>query len=209
MAENKPVVLIGYGRHAVSVISTLRSSGLEIVGYTDVKPTVKNPFNLAYLGNDQDYLDKPNTHADHFCTIGENAVREKLQVEYARIGLTFTSIIHPTAFIEKTAKIGNGVFIGAMVYINGLTEISDGVIINNHVNIDHDCVIGNFAHLAPGACLTGNVSVGPRSFLGCGCRVIPETSIDSDAIIGAGSVVIRDVKSGQKVYGNPAKPAER
>ncbi len=209
MTENNPVVLIGYGRHAVSVISTLTSAGRKVAGYTDLEPAAENPFNIDYLGSDQQYLNKPNKQAKHFCTIGENTVRQKLQGQYVKSGLIFTNVIHPTAFIEKTAQLGNGVFVGAMSYINGITSVGDGVIVNNHVNIDHDCVIGNFAHLAPGTCLTGNVIVGPRSFLGCGCRVIPETIIDSDAIVGAGSVVIRNVKPGQTVYGNPAKPVEQ
>lgn len=209
MDENNPVVLIGYGRHAVSVISTLTSAGRKIAGYTDLEPVSENPFNIQYFGKDEQYLSNPDESAEHFCTIGENAVRERLQEKYTNKGLSFTNIIHPTAFVEKTVKLGNGIFIGAMSYVNGLTRIGDGAIINNHVNIDHDCVIGNYAHLAPGTCLTGNVLVGPRSFLGCGCRVIPETIIESDAVVGAGSLVIRNVKSGQTVYGHPAKPAEQ
>lgn len=209
MDANNPVVLIGFGGHAVSVVSALQSSGKQIAGYVDVQPHHANPFELTYLGNDSQYLNNPLLQALHFCTLGDNAMREKLQNRYTNKGLNFTNVIHPTAFIEPTAKLGVGVFVGAMCYINGLAQIGHGTILNNHVNVDHECVIGRFAHLSPGTCLAGNVTIGERSFLGCGSCVIPGISIENDAITGAGSVVIRNVKTGDTVYGNPAKPKRK
>jgi maltose O-acetyltransferase len=50
------------------------------------------------------------------------------------------------------------------------------------------------------------VTVGARTLIGLGAVVLPGIVIGSDCIIGAGSVVVRDVPDGATVYGNPARP---
>ncbi|HWI74897.1 MAG TPA: acyltransferase [Baekduia sp.] len=50
------------------------------------------------------------------------------------------------------------------------------------------------------------VSVGARVFIGAGAIILPGVTIGDDAIVGAGSVVRRDVAPGTVVGGNPARP---
>jgi acetyltransferase-like isoleucine patch superfamily enzyme len=66
-------------------------------------------------------------------------------------------------------------------------------------------VIGANTHVAPGAVLAGNVSVGPHTLIGLGSRILPGRSIGSEATIGAGAVVIRDVPDRATAIGIPAK----
>jgi acetyltransferase-like isoleucine patch superfamily enzyme len=71
--------------------------------------------------------------------------------------------------------------------------------------ITHDCVVGPFSTISGGACLTGGTKVGERVFVGSNATIIPGRTIGDDAFISAGSVVIRNVKPGTKVFGNPAR----
>jgi len=205
MPENKGIILVGYGRHAVSVISTLLRLNIPIKGYVDQQQKQDDPYHLQYYGTDAAYLKKPEPSFFHFCTIGDNKYREAIQRRYEHAGLKFTNVIHPTACIEQNVELGSGIFIGAMSYLNGLVRVGDGAILNNHSNLEHGCTIGSFSHLAPGVCLTGEVNIGDRVFIGASSVVIPEKKIGSDATIGAGSVVVRNVETGKTVYGNPAK----
>jgi len=205
MIKSNKVVLIGYGGHAISVISAIKGMKLEIVGYIDALPKNNDPFTLDYLGNDDSYLSNPNSHAWHFCALGDNSIRQRLQEKYVEYGVHFINVIHKSAFLEPSVKMGQGIFVGAMAYIGGFASLADGAIVNNHVNIDHETKVGRYTHIAPNSCLTGNVNVGDRAFIGSGSCVIPNVTIGADAIVGAGSIVVKNIEKGQLVYGNPAK----
>ena len=50
------------------------------------------------------------------------------------------------------------------------------------------------------------IRIGANVWIGGGALILPGVTIGDDAIIGAGSVVTRDVAAGQTVVGNPARP---
>jgi len=53
------------------------------------------------------------------------------------------------------------------------------------------------------------VRIGRHAWIGGGAIILPGISIGDDAVIGAGSVVTRDVSPGATVMGNPARPLAR
>jgi acetyltransferase-like isoleucine patch superfamily enzyme len=57
----------------------------------------------------------------------------------------------------------------------------------------------------PGVDLGGHVIIGKKVFIGTKATIIPKIEIEDNSIVGAGSVVIRKVKSKTTVFGNPAK----
>ena len=73
-------------------------------------------------------------------------------------------------------------------------------------SVDHDCHIGDFAHISPGAHLAGAVTVGRSAHVGMGASVMPGVTIGEESVVGAGAVVIRDVPAGVTVVGVPAAP---
>lgn len=83
--------------------------------------------------------------------------------------------------------------------------IGANVLINTRASVDHDCRIGDHAHLAPGTTLCGGVCVGHTTHIGAGATVIQGVQIGNRCLIGAGSLVLRDVADGKKAYGVPAK----
>ena len=79
------------------------------------------------------------------------------------------------------------------------------MIVNTNATVDHDCVLSDGVHVAPGAVLAGAVSVGCGSLIGIGARVLPGVEIGERATVGAGAVVITTVEPGTTVAGVPAR----
>lgn len=83
-----------------------------------------------------------------------------------------------------------------------LISIGDDTVLAPNVRlIAHDAS----ARLVAGATRLGAVRIGRRCFLGDSVIVLPGTSIGDDCIVGAGSVVTRDIPSGSVAAGNPAR----
>ena len=89
--------------------------------------------------------------------------------------------------------------------INPGVRIGKGCIINTCSSMDHDCVVGDYVHIAVGSHLCGTVSVGDGTWIGAGATVSNNVSICSDCMIGAGAVVIKDIKESGTYVGVPAK----
>jgi sugar O-acyltransferase (sialic acid O-acetyltransferase NeuD family) len=137
--------------------------------------------------------------------IGDNAVRARVFVWSLRKGEHLANAVHPTAFLASGVTLGSGVVIAPGVVVNTGTRIGDNVILNTSSSIDHHCSVGDHVHIAPGGHLGGAVRVGEGALLGIGVSVIPCMKVGVWAIVGAGSVVVRDVPAHVTVIGSPAR----
>jgi acetyltransferase EpsM len=89
--------------------------------------------------------------------------------------------------------------------VNALVTIGKNVILNTGCIIEHECILEDAVHIAPGAVLAGAVCVGERTFIGANSVVKQNIIIGKDATIGAGSVLITNVLDNEIWVGNPAK----
>ena len=137
--------------------------------------------------------------------IGDNKIRANLQKKVSEAGFEIATLIHETAVISPSAKIGRGVVIMPNVVVNADAIIGDGVILNSSCVIEHDCKIGKFAHISPNSVLAGGVEVGEFSHIGLGSSVIQKIKIGKNCVIGAGSAVIKDIDENCVAVGVPAK----
>jgi sugar O-acyltransferase (sialic acid O-acetyltransferase NeuD family) len=206
--NQQSVILIGYSGHAYVVGGIFRAAGQVVAGYCDNTAKSHNPFSLPYLGTETSAeAQAALATAAYFVAIGDNQIRQKIHLllagQYAAI-----NAIHPSAIIDPMARVtaASGIMIAARVAINPLAQIGQGAICNTGCIIEHECYVGDFAHIGPGAVLCGNVRVGAGSFVGAGAVVRQGISIGRQAMIGAGAVVVKEVPDGAVVMGNPARP---
>ncbi len=141
--------------------------------------------------------------------IGNNSTRSHLVKHLLECGGFSFKIVHPQALVSRFSSIGVGSFIAAGAIVSPLASIGNSVIVNHGAVVDHDCLISDFAHIAPNATLAGGVNVGRRVLVGAGARVMANVCLGEDAVVGAGAVVLRDVPSGVVVAGVPANPLQR
>lgn len=201
------MILIGYSGHAYVVVGILAAAGKKVTGYCDFQEKAYNPFQLQYLGNESgEETIKIIKKKDFFVAVGDNIIRKKVFRKFEAIQRYPVNAVHPSAIIDKTVALSKrGVMISAAVCINPLAVIGAGSICNTACIIEHECNVGDFAHIGPGAILCGNVNVGEGSYIGAGAVIRQGIRIGENAMIGAGAVVVKDVKDNEIVVGNPSR----
>jgi UDP-perosamine 4-acetyltransferase len=131
--------------------------------------------------------------------------RQELFEKFVALGYHFATVLHATAVTYTDVHLGEGVQVMAGVVIQPGTVVGDNSILNTHASVDHDCLIANHVHIAPGATLSGGVRVGAGTLIGAGAVVIQGIEIGSRCIVAAGAVVIHDVAAHTRVAGVPAR----
>jgi sugar O-acyltransferase (sialic acid O-acetyltransferase NeuD family) len=208
---SKKMLLIGGGGHCKSVLDSLIGlSFYDDIAIVDIKKNIgKKILEKRIIGTDDDLeelFDKGYENA--FISIGstgDTRLRRKLYNRIRTIGFNIPNIIDKTAIVSEDARISNGAFVGKNAVINAGVVIGEGAIINTGTIIEHDCQVGDFVHLAPGAVLCGDVVIEENVHVGASSVVKQQISIGHDSIIGMGSVVINNISSQSLAYGNPCK----
>lgn len=136
-------------------------------------------------------------------SIGNNNIRKQIALQYDWV--TFETLIHSKSTISKTAEIKEGTVVMAGTTINAGVKIGKHCIVNTNSSVDHDCIVEDFAHIAPNAALAGNVYIGEGTHVGIGACVIQGVKIGKWCTVGAGTVVIENIPDGSTVVGNPGK----
>lgn len=209
----KPVAIVGYSGHAFVIVDIFLNAGRLVTAYCDSEEKTLNPYHLNYLGKEMEVIHKLKKF-DYFACVGHNGIREKIHTNLSQLLGSPINAIHPSAVISASVKMGDGIMIAANATLNPLVEIGRGVICNTSSSIDHECIIGDFTHIAPGAVLCGNVKVGRSTFIGANSVIRQGITIGNNVTIGAGTVVVKDIPDNSTVIGNPArklvkKPASR
>ncbi|MBD8071312.1 acetyltransferase [Bacillus sp. PS06] len=202
------VVVIGHGGHSKVVTDIIKlTKGLDITGYLDDKYEKTQIINNIIHGpisavSDMKELDE---NIRFVVAIGDNLMR-KTVVEMLNLpNSQFVTVIHPTASISSSAKIGNGTVIMPQVVVNADTMIGNHSIINSGSVVEHDCLLEDYVHLCPKSVITGNVTLCEGAFVGSGATIIPNKRIGDWVTIGAGATVINHIPPNCLAVGTPAK----
>lgn len=198
------IAVIGYSGHAYVIIEAVQASNGTMKGYCNPVELTDNPYQLEYLGNEQDEGFDVDKNCQFIIAVGDNKLRERI-LKRVNPTINFTNVIHPNSQISFTLKMGVGNFFSANAVVNALVNIGNHCILNTGCIIEHECTIADFVHIGPGAVLAGSVSIGRGTFVGANSVIKQGVKIGSNVIIGAGSVIIKDVSDNVIMVGNPAK----
>jgi UDP-perosamine 4-acetyltransferase len=203
-------LVMGGGGHAKVVIEAIRAMNHEVVGVIDAAPAVRTVLGVPVLGDDAALPALRAQGLAHVALgLGDNARRERIGRRARELGFLLPAIVHPSALVSPTARLGDGVVVMARAVVGVDTHLRDMALVNTGAVLDHDNEIGAAAHIAPGCALAGNVHIGARALIGVGSAIRPGARVGADAVVGAGSAVVCDIADGARVGGTPAKPLRR
>lgn len=140
------------------------------------------------------------------CAVGSAQIRKNIIEKISSFPyLHFATVVDPDAKISGSVSIGEGSIICAGNIITVDIQIGKHNIINLACTIGHDAVLEDFVTLYPGANISGNVIIGETTEIGTGAKIIQGKTICNDTIIGAGAVVVKDIREAGTYVGVPVK----
>ena len=198
------LIIIGAGGHGKVVADIAKKSGKykSIFFLDDVE--IGEVMGISVIGKACDF-EKHIFSSDIFVAIGDSQTRSEFIENLLSLGAKVPTLIHPTATIGSNVLIGEGTSIMAGAVINPCVSMGRGVIVNTCSSVDHDCVVGDYCHLAVGVHVAGTVRIGKNVLIGAGSTIKNNVNICDNCIIGAGAVVVSDVEEKGTYCGVPAK----
>ncbi len=196
------IIVLGFGGHARSVADVALASGVEKLLFVDTgAKRGETLFEFPVL----ETMPQVPLGWQCFAAAGDN-VRRRQQLELIQSsGWQLASVTSPRATIGAGSEIGAGCFVGHHCHVGPLAKVGVGCILNTGAVIEHDCIIGPYSHVSVNATLAGKVELGDRVFVGAGAIVINGQTVCSDAIVGAGAVVVSSLGEPGTYVGIPAK----
>ena len=205
-----PIIILGAGGHAKVLIEALLKSSAVITGIVDPNPTLVGTkiLGVSVIGGDEVVEEFPPSEVclvNGLGSVGLPLGRQLLYEQFKGLGYNFTTVVHPSAVVASDVVLGEGAQVMAGAVIQTGSKIGCNVIINTHASVDHDCIIGNYVHLAPGVTLSGDVVIDSMVHIGTGATIIQGISIGKGSLVAAGTVVIKNIQSGSRVRGVPGR----
>jgi len=206
----KNIIIIGASGHSKVIIDSLEKMNMwNIIGYIDSFKRESHFFKYPILGTEDDilYIIKKYDVFGGVISIGDNFTRFQMVKKIDRISpnFNFISAIHPSAILGKNVQIGDGTVVMAGVIINSDSTIGKHSIINTSSTIEHDSYIGNFSTIAPNVVMGGGVQIGNFSTISIGTTIIHQIRVGDDVVVGANSLILKNVDNNTLLYGTPAR----
>jgi sugar O-acyltransferase (sialic acid O-acetyltransferase NeuD family) len=205
------MLIIGAKGFAKEVLEVLHQSNqLEhIYFYDDVNEDIGdflyNKFTI--LKNETQAKELFKTISPKFTIgIGNPYLRFKLFEKFSDLGGVLRSTISPYARIGNFGNtISDGCNIMTSTVLTNDIHVGKGVLINLCCTIGHDVFIEDFVEICPDVNISGNCKIGKFTFIGTNSTILPNVVIGQNVIIGAGSVVTKDIPDNSLAIGIPAK----
>ena len=139
----------GYGRTVYELAQTLGC--YEKIAFLDDRKSEKN-----VLGGCDEYPMFCDDETAVYPAFGNNEIRMRWLDQLMDEGIPVPAMIHPSAYVSPSAKIGTGTVVLTRAVVSTTTRLGNGCLINIGALVDHDCVLEDGVHLAPGAIVKAN-----------------------------------------------------
>ena len=198
----------GYGRETFGVALGACGYGtdFDVRGFLDARPDA-----LAGFAGYPPVIGSPETYVpeaeDVFVTaLGDIASRRKCAELVSAHGGKFIPLVHRSAVLGPHVVIGEGTLVAPNVFVSADVRLGRHAAVFHGTSVGHDAVLGDFSHVYAQCSIGGGVRLGEGAVVYPGSVVTPRRTIGAAAVVGAGSTVFLNVRDGETVIGNPAKP---
>lgn len=207
----RDIFILGTSGHATDVAEVAFAAG-----YRPVLVARSREDALAWQGSDEVVIEDEAIlarTADFAIGIGDPRSRAEVAGRL-RSSVKFPSLIHPDTSFGRSQRErveqSSGTIVFAGVRTTSRMAIGDFCILNLNATISHDCDLGDFVTVSPGANVAGNVTIGDGAWIGAGAVVnqgLPGSKrmIGAWTMIGSGAVVTSDCDAESTYAGVPAR----
>jgi len=212
----KDIVILGAGGFARETLWVIREDNEEkskwnVLGFVDDNPKLDGAIlcDVPVLGG-FDWLEQ--NASKNFQVIsgaGNPHVRKAFAERAARLGLTFCSVIHPSARMSRFVEIGPGTIITAGNILTTQIRLGAHTLLNLDCTVGHDTSIGAYCNINPGCHISGTVKFGEGVDFGTGAVILQGRCVGEWSIIGAGAVVTEDLPAHVTAVGMPCRVIKR
>lgn len=208
----KQLLILGAGGMGKEIYYTARHSigygtEFEVKGFLDFpNPDWDTSIYPPILGLEDDYEIQP---CDVFtCSIGDVHLKRKVCEKMKARGAKFQTLIFDNAQIGDNVTIGEGCIIDPYARIGADVILGENCLVQTFAIVGHDAIVGNYCRLDCRSLLVGGVIVEDNVTVHTNAVVSHKVRLGCDSTVAAMSFVIRSVKAGATVVGNPAKRLE-
>ena len=208
MAKER-LAIIGAGELGLQALHYAELSGqYSVIAFFD--DNTKEDINgLPILGTIEELSSQYSTGAFDkvFISLGYRHLlkRKSLYDNIKSLSIPLGSIIAPNVFIDPSASIGEGCLLYPGVIIDKQVTIAPNVILNLGCVISHDSKVCSHSFFAPHVTVAGFSTIGEKCFICCGSTIINDIEITQDVVLGAGSLVVKNITESGLYFGVPAR----
>lgn len=201
--KNNKLIIIGAGSLGVMTLDAVLEMNCydEVLFIDDNKEKDELVHGFQVMGG-MNELEKINVDTDCIIAIANNRVRKKIAEENE---LNYINIIHPKAAVSRYAQIGIGNIVLSNSSVDPNVEVFNHVIINKNNSIGHNSTLQNYSQVSPGCSFGGFTELKEGVFTGLGSVTIPSIIVGNWSIIGAGTVVTKNLPNEVTAVGVPAR----
>ena len=195
------LVIIGAGGHGKVIADNAMKNGYTDITFIDDNVTGEC-MGFPIIGTCRDVKSLNNGETDFAIGIGDSETRKLIAENY---NVNWVSLIHPSAQIGVNVTIGKGTMVMAGAVVNACAVIGEHCIINTCAIIEHDNIIEDYVHISPNVSLGGSVYIGSHTHVGIGATISNNINVCKNCIVGAGAVVVKNIKDSGTYVGVPAR----
>lgn len=192
--------------------------GAEVGAGTEILPHAyigRRPRAVGAIAREPTYREQLRIGAG--CSVGASAIL------YYDVEVGPNTLIGDAASLRETSQVGEGCVVGRASVLDRDVHVGDGSSVGYASSLAAKTRVGKGVFIAQGVITTNDNALGANGWveelmagatiedeakIGGNATFLPGVTIGRGAIVGAGSVVTRDVAAGTTVLGVPARPVE-
>ncbi|WP_051287213.1 NeuD/PglB/VioB family sugar acetyltransferase [Algoriphagus mannitolivorans] len=198
------MIIAGAGGHGKEVLALIRMLEPKLPSCIFFDQNQEIPSTLdrvKVIKSIHDLQSSLTKYSTYFLGVGNPEWRENLDLLLSENGGVLGSIHAPTSVIQSELSFADVMSFG---FVGPMVQLGRGVLVNTRAQVHHDCQIGDYSEIGPGAIVLGNVRMGKKCRIGAGAVILPGIDLGDEVIVGAGAVVTKNILAGEVVAGVPA-----
>ncbi|WP_296702982.1 DapH/DapD/GlmU-related protein [Algoriphagus sp.] len=197
------MIIAGAGGHGQEVAMALDKMGFQssqVFFYDQDKSKSFDPeISESLVLEEVDLINILKSDSRFVIGVGNPIHREKLFLYLSSLGGSIFGVSFVPGIETNTFDAMPYSFVGPK------TKIGLGVLINTRAHVHHECEVGDFSEIGPGAMLLGASKIGYKCRIGAGAIILPSVELGNEVIVGAGAVVTKSYLEPCTLIGIPAR----